>query len=352
MQPFTYDILPGRVVFETGGAERLLEELDRLGRRRVLFIASPRWRDWVAERLAALGERGAGHVHGVVAHTPGELVDEIADLARDRGVDCAVAIGGGGAVGLAKTTALAVDGIDAIAIPTTYSGSEMTPLIGITRDGVKRVVRDLRVLPKLVIYDPGLHVGVPPDVTGPSGMNALAHCVEALYAETPNPVIGMFAEAGIRHLTKGLPAAVRDPNDLSAREDALYGAYLAGTVIGVTGVAVHHATCHVLGGTFGIGHGEANSVILPHAAKFNAEAAAEPLARVAHAMGAENTATAIYDLAAGMGVPMRLADLGLSEHDLDRAAALVVEHTKYNPRPLDIAGVRAMLQAAYTGECP
>ncbi len=352
MQGFTYDALPGRVVFGNGAATGLGQEIGRLGCKRVLFIASPRWRDFVAERLAELDDAGAGHFDNVVSQAPGELADELAELARGDGVDGVVALGGGGAVGLAKTTALYVDGVQIVAMPTTYSGSEMTAVIGITRDGLKRSVADIRVKPKTVIYDPALTVGLPPAVTGPSGMNALAHCVEALYAQAPVPVISLVAEEGIRALSEGVPAACARPDDPAPRARALYGAWLAGAAVATAGVGIHHRACHVLGGSFGIGHGAANSVMLPQAVKFNATAAPEAIGRAAAALGADDAAGAIFDLAQGMGSPTALKDLGFAAGDLDRAAALTVEMTPYNPRALDIAGVRALFDDAFHGRRP
>lgn len=352
MRSFVHDRPAPRVVFGPGSFGKVGEELERLGLRRALFIASPRWRRAVAELGAALGDRFGGHFDRVVAHTPAPLVAEIAQLARDRGVDVAVAIGGGGAVGLAKTTALEVDGVRVVAVPTTYSGSEQTPLVGITRDGVKRVVRDGRVLPRTVIYDPALLADVPAAVAGPSGMNALAHCVEALYAREPDPFVELMAEEGARALYRGLPRVTRAPGDVEAAADALWGAWLAGAAIGAAGVALHHATCHVLGGTFGLGHGEANSAILPHAVAYNCEAAPDAMARLSRALGVADPAAALYDLAVAMGAPTSLKQLGFREADLDRCAQLVVAHTKYNPRPLDVASVRGMLDAAWRGDRP
>lgn len=352
MSVVVHDQAPIRVVFGEGAFAHLRAELDRLDFRRVLFIASPRWRIAVGALLSGLGGRGAGHFDRVVAHTPGILVDEIAGLARSRVVDGVVALGGGGAVGLAKTTALEVDGARIVCVPTTYSGSEQTSLIGITRDGVKRVIRDPRVLPATVIYDPALLAEVPASVAGPSGMNALAHCVEALYARESNPMLELMAEEGARALYRGLPRVTAGGRDIAAAGDALWGAWLAGAVIGMAGVALHHATCHVLGGSFGMGHGEANSAILPQACAYNREAAPGAMARLARAFGVADPAGAIFDLAQAMGAPTSLKALGFPREDLDRAASLTVEHTKYNPRPLEIGAVRAMLQDAWDGRRP
>jgi alcohol dehydrogenase class IV len=184
-------------------------------------------------------------------------------------------------------------------------------------------------------------------------MNALAHCVEALYAKEENPITSLMAEEGIRALARGIPASVREPENLSARSDALYGAYLAGAALGVVGMALHHRICHVLGGTFGLSHGDVNAVILPHAARFNQPAAPEALARVARGLGAEDAPSALFDLASSIDAPTSLAELGMREEDLDRAARLTVEPTPpWNPRPIDVTEVRAILENAFLGRRP
>ena len=239
-----------------------------------------------------------------------------------------------------------------MAVPTTYSGSEMTPIQGITADGVKRTRRDRRMLPKVVIYDPKLTLGLPARVAGPSGMNAIAHCVEALYAEGANPITSLMAEDGIRALAASLPVVVRTPADLDARALALYGAWLAGAALGAVGMALHHKLAHVLGGSFNLPHAETHTLILPQAAAYNRQAAPEAMARVARALGAEDAPGALFDLARALGAEMRLAAFGLSEADLDRAADLAAQDPYYNPRPVTREGVRALLQDAYDGRRP
>ena len=351
MRSFTFDALPGRVVFGAGSAERLPEEVDRLGASGVLVITDPATRP-VADRLAtALGARCTGIFADVQQHVPIEAARLARDAARESGADCAVTVGGGSTTGFGKAIALESD-LRTIAVPTTYAGSEMTPIYGITSDGMKRTGRDVRVLPRVVIYDPALTVSLPPSVTGPSGMNAIAHCVEALYAKDANPITTLMAEEGIRALARGILGAVRDPGDLEARSEALYGAYLAGAALAVVGMAIHHRICHVLGGTYGLGHGEVNSVILPHAARFNQEAAGPALDRVAAALGVEDAATGLFDFARSIGAPTSLAELGMHPEDLDAAARLAAEDPPWNPRPVRASDVRAVLEAAYQGRRP
>jgi alcohol dehydrogenase class IV len=262
-----------------------------------------------------------------------------------------VTVGGGSTTGFGKAIALD-SGVPTIAVPTTYAGSEMTPIYGITSDGLKRTGRDPRVLPRTVIYDPRLTVTLPSSVTGASGMNAIAHCVEALYAKDANPITSLMAEEGIRALANGIPASVRDAEDLEARSEALYGAYLAGAALAVVGMAVHHRICHVLGGTFGLGHGEVNAVILPHAARFNREAAPAAMARVARALSVEDAASGLFDFALTVGAPTSLEQLGMHEGDLQEAARLSSDPPPWNPRPVLEEDVRALLDDAYHGRRP
>jgi alcohol dehydrogenase class IV len=351
MRAFTFDALPGRVVFGVGTFERLNDEVDRLGAARILVIVDPANRKRGDALCQGLGERCAGMFSDVQPHVPMEAARHARDEARVRGADCVVTLGGGSTTGLGKAIALESD-IPTLAIPTTYAGSEMTPIYGITADGLKRTGRDVRVLPRTVIYDPALTVSLPASVTGPSGMNALAHCVEALYAKDANPVTSLMAEEGIRALARGIPAAVREPSNLEARTEAMYGAYLAGAALAVVGMAVHHRICHVLGGTFGLTHGDVNAVILPHAARFNQPAAPEALDRAARALGADDAAAGLFDLALSIGAPTSLAALGMREGDLAEAARLSADPPPWNPRPVEVDDVVSLLDDAFHGRRP
>ncbi|HEY2112616.1 MAG TPA: maleylacetate reductase, partial [Dongiaceae bacterium] len=254
----------------------------------------------------------------------------------------------------AKAVALEL-GLPILAVPTTYSGSEMTPIWGLTEGGLKKTGRDPRVLPRTVIYDPSLILGLPPATTAASGINAMAHCVEALYAADGNPIASAMAEEGLRRLARSLPEAVRQPADLEARAETLCGAWLAGACLGSVGMALHHKLCHSLGGSFNLPHAETHTAILPHAAAYNAPAAPAAMARIAAAIGAEpgqSAAAALFDLALACGARMRLADVGLREEDLDRAAELALAAPYPNPRPLDRAGIRRLLEDAYHGHRP
>jgi alcohol dehydrogenase class IV len=318
--------------------------------RRVLVLCTPqrRFAEDVVRRLGALV---AGTYTDAAMHVPVERARAAAARARDLAADGCVAIGGGSTIGLAKAIALDA-GLPIVAVPTTYAGSEMTSIYGITDGGVKKTGRDRRVFPGIVVYDPALTVSLPPRTSAGSGMNALAHCVEALYAQDANPLITLIAAEGIRVLSRSLPRVVQTPDNLEARCDALYGAWLGGISLGAVGMAVHHKLCHTLGGSFNLAHGDVHSVILPHAAAFNRDAASDALRLAAAALGASDAAQGLYDLAVRIGAPTSLREIGMREDNLDQAARLATVSPYYNPRPIDYAGVRALLENAYRGSRP
>jgi len=269
----------------------------------------------------------------------------------ERYLEGRIAIVTGGFAGIGKAIAL-VSSLPILAVPTTYAGSEMTPIWGLTEGGIKKTGRDRRVLPRTVIYDPELTVTMPPALSATSAMNAIAHCVEALYAEDANPIISLMAEDGIRALAVALLKVMKRPDDLEARGEALYGAWLAGASLGAVGMALHHKLCHTLGGTFNLAHAETHTVVLPHAVAYNAKAAPEAMVRVARALGASEAAAGLFDLAVSLGAPTSLREIGMKEDGLDRAADLAVRNPYYNPRPVTREGVRALLDDAFHGRRP
>jgi alcohol dehydrogenase class IV len=297
-----------------------------------------------------LGDLVAVSIAPVRPHVPAEDVAKARELASNHAVDLIVSIGGGSATGLGK--AVAVAGIPLVAIPTTYAGSEMTPIYGITESGRKRPNRDERTLPKTVLYDPALTTSLPPRPTATTGMNAIAHAVEALYAARRNPLTDLLAAEAIRLLSRALPDCVQDPSSKPARTTALYGAYVAGTVLAGTGMALHHRICHVLGGAFGVPHGDANAVVLPHVVAFNAPAAPDAIQIVAEALGAQDPAGALFDLTASMKAPTALEQLGLQQSDLDQTVTQILEEEFYNPRSVDRDGLTELLHNAYAGHRP
>ena len=351
MRDFVYDQLPSRVVFGAGSFDRLPAEIDRLGLSKLLVLSTPGQVKLAEEAARRLGARAAGLYPHARMHVPVETAQAARAEARRLGADGAVAIGGGSTIGLGK--AIALDGgLPIVAIPTTYAGSEMTPIYGLTEGGAKKTGRDARVLPRAVIYDPLLTLGLPVKVSGPSGMNAIAHCVEALYAENANPVISLMAEEGIRALARSLPRIVADPGNLDARGDALYGAWLAGISLGAVGMALHHKLCHTLGGSFNLPHAETHTIVLPHATAYNSTAAPEAMQRIARALGAEDAAAGLYDLATAIDAPLALKDIGLKEQDLDQAAEIATLNPYYNPCPISRDGIRRLLDEAFHGRRP
>jgi alcohol dehydrogenase class IV len=339
------------VVFGVGSLNKLPDEIDRLGAQRALILATPEQNDQAISVASRLGVRAAGVFAKAVMHVPIETANAARDEAKRLRADCCVAVGGGSTTGLAKAIAL-VSELPIVAVPTTYAGSEMTPIWGLTEGGQKKTGRDIRVLPRTVIYDPMLTLTMPPALSGTSGMNAISHCVEALYAEDANPIISLMAEEGIRALGRSLKTVVREPDNLEARSDALYGAWLAGMSLGAVGMALHHKLCHTLGGTFNLPHAETHTAVLPHVVAYNAPEAPEAMRKVAQAIGASDAASGLYDLAVAIGAKMALKDFGLRESDLDRAADLAVQNPYYNPRPITRAGIRKILDDAYFGRRP
>jgi alcohol dehydrogenase class IV len=348
MRSFVFGGLPSRVVFGAGSIQKLAEEVSRLNAKRVLLISSAKRAAEV--RALAKGLPVVGSFEDAVMHTPIDAVKRARDLATSLDADCCVPVGGGSTIGFAKAIAL-TSAIPIVAVPTTYSGSEMTTIWGTSEGGTKKTGRDPKVLPKTTIYDPELTLDLPPAVSAASGMNAIAHCVEALYAHDGNPIISLMAEEGIRALSRALPSMTRNPKDIEARSNALYGAWLAGCTISTTSVALHHKLCHVLGG-FGLPHAETHSIVLPHATAYNKLFAQEAMERIVRAMGGADAPNAIYDLEKGLGIPMRLADIGMKEADLERAARIAAEAPYPNPRKVEYEPVLGLLRDAYQGRRP
>ncbi|MFQ5953699.1 MAG: maleylacetate reductase [Kiloniellales bacterium] len=351
MMDFVYDALPGRVVFGVESLQSLPDEAARLGIENALVVCTPGGRRRMGKVTAGLGDRLAGVFDRVVMHVPAALAEAAREAARQLGADGCVAIGGGSAIGLAKAVALD-SGLPILAVPTTYAGSEMTPILGMTEGRVKRTMRHARVLPKTVIYDPVLTLGLPPRISAASGLNAIAHSVEALYAKAANPITSMLAEEGIAALAEGLPVVVERPDDIDARSRALYGAFLCGAALGAVGMGIHHKLCHVLGGSFDLPHAETHAVLLPHTAAFNRQAAAVAMARVARALGAEDAPAGLWELAGRIGAPRALEPIGMAADDLDEAAEIATRDPYDNPRPVTREAVRMLLDDAYHGRRP
>ena len=284
-------------------------------------------------------------------HTPVEVTEAAMAVVGALGVDCVVAVGGGSTTGLGKAIALRTE-LPQIVVPTTYAGSEMTDILGETKAGAKTTQRAPAIQPEVVIYDVDLTLGLPPALSATSGMNAIAHAVEALYAVDGGPMVSLMAESAIAAFAKALPAILADPGDREAREQALYGAWLCGTCLGMVSMALHHKLCHTLGGTFDLPHAETHTSVLPHATAYNASAAPEAMARIARALDAPDAAQGLYDLAGQLGAPRSLRELGMPEAGIERAADLAVANPYRNPRPIERDAIRTLIARAWAGDPP
>ena len=349
---FVYEAQPMRVVLRPGASVTATpDEAERLGLRRLLVVSGPRGAETAQAVADALGGACAGLHAEARMHVPAEVADRAVEVARTVGADGCVAVGGGSAIGLGKVIALRT-GLPLVAVPSTYSGSEMTPVWGLTEHGAKRTGRDPSVLPRSVVYDPELTLSLPVGLSVTSGINAVAHAAEALYAPDASPLVSLMAEEGARAMTGALPAVAADPRDLDARGRALYGAWLCGAALGATTMGLHHKLCHVLGGTFGLPHAETHTVVLPYALAHNAPAAPEAMTALGRALETDDAPSALWELSGRLGAPRSLAELGLGESDLVVAAREVTGQAYPNPRPISVDGVLDVLGAAYEGDRP
>jgi len=354
MNAFQYSTRAQRIVFGAGTIRQVAKEIDTLGGSSVLVLSTPEQRPLAEQVVALLGARAIGIFDRAVMHVPVETARAACAMAFELGADSVVAIGGGSTTGLAKAIALEMS-LPVLAIPTTYAGSEMTAIYGLTDAGLKRTGTDVRVLPRTVIYDPELTYTLPVAVSVTSGINALAHAAEGLYTHDRSPISDLMAKEGIRAIAAALPVLVtgRDMAALrEARAQALYGAWLCGAVLGSVGVALHHKLCHTLGGSFNLPHAETHTIILPHALAYNAKAAPDAMASIAHALGAANAAQGAFDFARTTGAPLGLHQIGMREDELDKACEIALRNQYPNPRPLEAGAIRELLQNAWEGRRP
>ena len=345
MLRFDYAGHPTRIVFGRGRTAEVAAEAERLGMRRALVVCTRGHRDLGETVAARLGERAAGVYANATLHTPVGVTDDALSTFRSLDCDGTVAIGGGSTTGLSKALALRTD-CPQLILPTTYAGSEVTTMLGETRDGVKATQRTPRVLPETVIYDVDLTLSLPPQVSATSGVNAIAHAAEALYAHDRSPIVALFAEEGIRALARSLPRIVRDGGDIDARSEALQGAWLCGLCLALATMGLHHKLCHVLGGAFDLPHAETHTVVLPHALAYNAAAAPEAMSRIARALGSDDALAGLADVLDTLPVPRSLGANGMPADGLERAVELAMRDSYPNPRPLEREAVRAMLRRA------
>jgi maleylacetate reductase len=358
---FVHDNLPQRVCFGTGEAgSNVQREVGRLGASRVMVIASLR-ESSLADKISADVPVALRH-NDVVMHVPVDVADRAREAAAKEEVDVVVAIGGGSTTGLAKAIAL-TSGVPIIAVPTTYAGSEATAVWGLTSGDVKTTGTDVKVLPRVVVYDAALTVSLPVDMSVASGLNALAHCIDSLWAPNANPINAAFATEGIRALAAGLPAVAAEPSGIEGREQALYAAYVSAVAFASAGSALHHKICHVLGGKYNLPHAQTHATVLPYVLAFNGPAAPDASARIASAFRAALPGTALpgtapaleglQALRAALHAPRALRDYGLTAADIPAAAeAILPAVPPSNPRPVTAADLERLLHAAWAGTDP
>jgi maleylacetate reductase len=358
LEPFSYSaqVLEDRavrVVFGPGALGQVASEARSLGSR--IMIISGRHEAEAANAVSdQLGDDLAWRIADVVQHVPVEVAAKANQAARDAGVGVLVSIGGGSATGLAKAVARNT-GLPILAVPTTYAGSEMTPIWGQSDQGEKTTGRDPRVLPRIVVYDPALTVSMLPELTAASGMNAVAHAVESLYAPDSTQLSSEIAEEAIRALAHGLPHAVRQPDDLKARAEVLRGAWLAGWSLGSTTMGLHHKLAHVLGGRYQLPHAGTHSALLPQVAAFNAPAASDAFTRAGRALGVSGPGAigpALFELAIQLQAPTSLADLGLERNAIEDVGKIVAGAPVTNPRDFTEDDVSYLVLQAYLGNKP
>jgi len=340
-----------RVRFGLGVRRCVTEELNALGAKRALILSTPQQADMAEEFAGYCGDLAVGTFTNATMHTPVNVSEEATRIAGSLEADVVISVGGGSTIGLGKAIALRTD-LPQIVVPTTYAGSEATPILGQTENGVKTTQSSPRIQPEVILYDPELVVTLPVKMTVTSALNAMAHAAEGLYARDRSPISSLMAVEGLRAFRDSLPDVLANSTDTAARGETLYGAWLCGTVLGQVGMALHHKLCHTLGGSFDLPHADTHAIVLPHAIAYNAQAVPELLAPVADLFGHENPGLGLHRFARDIGAPMALRDLGLQETDLDKAADLAASNPYWNPRPVERGAIRKLLQAAWAGEEP
>lgn len=348
---FEHTTLGQRVLFGSGAAARnLADEVARIGAARVMVIAA----ELETQMAAKVAQRieVALNYDDVAPHVPVEKAEKARAAAVEYGIDLLVCVGGGSTTGLAKAVALTL-GLPIIAVPTTYAGSEATNVWGLTESARKTTGVDDKVLPVTVIYDAELTVSLPADLSVASGLNALAHCVDSMWAPRTDPINQALAAEGIRALNAGLPLVKDKPDHLAGRELALYGAYLSAVAFASAGSGMHHKICHVLGGAYNLPHAQTHAIVLPYVLAFNASAAPEAASRIAAAFGNEDATAGLNHLRERLDAPKALKDHGLAEEDIPEAVELILAQIPVsNPRTVTKENLTALLHAAYAGSTP
>lgn len=348
---FDFTGSPARIIFGRGSLAQTGKALEALDVSRALILSTDAQKTQADAVACDLGKKCLGVYSNATMHTPVEVTAQALEVVNAQKADCLIAFGGGSTLGLSKALAYRTD-LPQIAVPTTYAGSEVTPILGQTEAGKKTTLRSARVLPEIVIYDPVLTETLPISMSVTSGINAIAHGVEALYAKDRNPVASMMAAAGISALVEALPRLDKPGEASMARDRALYGAWLCGSVLGQVGMALHHKLCHTIGGAFDLPHAETHTVILPHATAFNATAVAGLLAPVADALNVSDIGKGLFDFATKLGATTSLRDLGMPEDGIAHAADLALANPYWNPKPLQREAMENLIRAAFYGDPP
>lgn len=350
-RPFVFPGLATRVIFGHGTLAQVPDEVARLGHARALVLVSPQQKAQASALADALGRRAAGIFAGATMHTPLEVTEAALAAYAASGAQCVVSLGGGSTTGLGKAIATRT-GADQVVVPTTYAGSEMTDILGETVAGEKITRRDASIRPEVVVYDVDLTLTLPVGLTVTSALNAIAHAMEGFYAPDRHPITEALSRDAILAFARAMPVLVADPTHAGARADALYAAWGCSTTLGHVTMALHHKLAHVLGGSFGLPHAETHAVLLPHTTAYNQPAVGVLLDPIRQAFGKTTAAAGLWHFAKACHAPLRLADLGLTSTELDRAAEIAMRNSYANPRPITKTDIRRLLQNAFDGACP
>lgn len=348
---FIYNASPARVIFGKGTIQELPAEISRQSLKAPLLLSTAQQ----ASQTEALKKILNGNIAGIFAeatmHTPTNITEKALEYAKSVSADSIISIGGGSTIGLGKAISIRT-GLPHICIPTTYAGSEMTPILGETADGVKKTRSDPKILPGTVIYDVDFTMSLPASMSATSGVNAIAHAVEALYAQNGNPIITLLALEGTKALACALPQIIQTPNDVEARTKALYGAWLCGLCLGSVGMSLHHKLCHTLGGSFNLPHAETHTIVLPHALAYNAPEIQGVMKQLAEVLpGSDGDALkGLNALLDSLQVKRGLKEFGMKEQDVDKAADIAVSNPYWNPRKVEREGIRELIRRAWAGE--
>jgi alcohol dehydrogenase class IV len=343
-----HEVYAGRVLQGAGARALVPDEVGRLGARRVLVVAAPSSAEAAQDLATGLGERYAATFGRPAQHSPVEVTAEALSLAREVRADAMVAIGGGSAIGLSKALAIRT-GMPQVAVPTTYAGSEATPVLGETENGVKTTRRDPALAPGTVVYDPELTLTMPRGLTLTSALNALAHSVEALWDIEASAATRAYAVESADGILTALPVVLDRLSDVAARSRLQEAAWLAGACLAQARMGLHHQLAHALGGSYGLPHAELHALLLPRVMRFNLAEAPDAAVRLAR-LADGDPARAVSALAARHDGPTTLGALGLPRTALREVAERVAADPYPNPRPVTADAVEELLLAAWRGE--